>query len=91
MKFIHAFFIGICGVGGYVFVNMLFIPSTDPIIGLVCAAVILVIGFIIGLFDYDKKMRKKEDEEMRKKEQDRNNELLREFLEKKLHEDQKDK
>ena len=91
MKFIHAFFIGLCGVGGYVFVNMMFIPSSDPLIGLISSSVFFVIGFIFGLFDYDKKMRKKEEEEMRQEEQDRNNELLRELLEKNLREGQKDK
>jgi hypothetical protein len=91
MKFIHAFFMGLCGVGGYVFVNMMFIPSSDPLIGLVGSAIIFVCCFIVGLFDYDKKKRKREEEEMRQEEQDRNNELLRELLEKNLREGQKDK
>ena len=47
----------------------------------------IVAGFIIGLFDYDKKMTKKTEEEKRKAEQDHNNELMRQYLEKKLNEE----
>ena len=40
------------------------------------------------IFDYDRKMKKNEEEEERQAEQDRTNELIREYLEKKLSEDE---
>ena len=87
MKFFYALFIGLCELGGYAFVNMLFIPNADPAIGLIFGGVLFVACFIIGLFDYDKKMTKKTEEEKRKAEQDHNNELMRQYLEKKLNEE----
>ena len=62
MKFFHALSIGLCGLGSYAFINMLFLPNADPAIGLICGGVLFVAGFIIGLFDYDRKMKKKAEE-----------------------------
>ncbi len=44
-------------------------------------------GFVVGLFGYNQKMKKKTEEEERQAEQDRTNELMREYLEKKLREE----
>ena len=44
-------------------------------------------GCVIGWFDACRKQRKKEDEEERQAEQDRTNELMREYLKKKLQEE----
>ena len=43
--------------------------------------------FIIGLFDYDRKMKKKAEEEKRQAEKEQTDRLMREYLEKKLKED----
>ena len=59
MKFVYAFFIGLCGAGIYAIINMLFFPHADPKIGLIFFAVMFLAGFVIGLFDYEKKKRKK--------------------------------
>ncbi|MDE6459708.1 MAG: hypothetical protein K2K52_02585 [Paramuribaculum sp.] len=53
-------------------------------------AIMFTIGSIAGWHDYGRKQRKKEEEEERQAEQDRTNELMREYLEKKLREE-KDK
>lgn len=45
-------------------------------------------GFVVGLFGYNQKMKKKAEEEERQAEQDRTNELMREYLEKKLREEE---
>lgn len=88
MKIVYAFWIGMCGLGAYAFMNMFLFPYADPAIGLICGAALFIIGFIIGLFDYDRKMKKKAEKEARQAEQDRNNELMRQYLEKKLNEEQ---
>lgn len=87
MRIIYAIWTGICGLGGYAFVNMIFLPNADPTIGLICGAAIFIVGFIIGLFDYDRVLRKKAEKEKQQAEQERNNELMRQYLEKKLKED----
>ena len=87
MRIVYAIWIGMCGLGAYAFVNMIFLPNADPAIGLICGAVIFIVGFIIGLFDYSRVLRKKAEKEKRQAEQDHNNELMRQYLEKKLKED----
>ena len=87
MRIIYAIWIGMCGLGSYAFINMLFLSNADPAIGLFCGAAIFVVFFIFGLFDYSRVLRKKAEEEQRQAEQDRNNELMRQYLEKKLKED----
>ena len=62
-KILYAFSIGFFGACGYAIVNMLVAPKADPVIGLSFFAVIFVVCFIIGLFDYDRKMKKKDEEE----------------------------
>ncbi len=89
MKFLYAFFIGMIAAGTYCFAMMFFGSGGSPQLQLTFIGVTFVIGFIVGLFDYDRKMKKKEEEEGRKAEQDRTNELMREYLEKKLREDNK--
>lgn len=66
---------------------MLFLPNADPAIGLICGGVLFVAGFIIGLFDYDRKMKKKAEEEKRQTEKEQTDRLMREYLEKKLKEE----
>lgn len=88
MKFLYAFFIGLIMMGVYCFMMMLFFPSVDPVLGLSFIAILFVIGFIIGWVDAGRKLRKKEEEEERQAEQDRTNELMREYLEKKLREEE---
>lgn len=89
MKFVYAFFIGLCGAGSYAIINMLFFPHADPKIGLIFFAVMFLAGFVIGLFDYDKKKRKKEEEARCQAEKEETDRLLREYLEKKLKEEEK--
>ena len=48
---------------------------------------LFVVGFIIGWFDYPRKQRKKEEKRKRQEEQERTNELMREYLKKKLQEE----
>ena len=67
MKFVYAFFIGLCGAGSYAIINMLFFPHADPKIGLIFFAVMFLAGFVIGLFDYDKKKRKQGVKQKKKK------------------------
>lgn len=52
MKFVYAFFIGLCGAGSYAIINMLFFPHADPKIGLIFFAVMFLAGFVIGLCWY---------------------------------------
>lgn len=89
-KILYAFSIGFFGAGGYAIVNMLVAPKADPVIGLSFFAVIFVVCFIIGLFDYDRKMKKKKkkaEEEKRQTEKEQTDRLMREYLEKKLKEE----
>ena len=74
-------------VGIYCFMMMFFFPKADPVIGLSFIGILFVAGFIIGWIDAGRKQRKKEEEEERQAEQDRTNELMRKYLEKKLRED----
>lgn len=87
MKFLYAFFIGMIMAGIYCLMMMFFFPPVAPEIGLLFIAILFVVGFIIGWIDAGRKQRKKEDEEERQAEQDRTNELMREYLEKKLREE----
>lgn len=86
-KILYAFSIGFFGAGGYAIGNMLVAPNADPVIGLSFCAVTFVACFIIGLFDYDRKMKKKAEEEKRQAEKEQTDRLMREYLEKKLKED----
>ena len=88
MKFLYAFFIGMVLAGAYCFVMMFFGSGGSPQLQLTFIGILFIIGFVIGLFDYDRKMKKKEEEEEQQAEQDRTNELMREYLEKKLSEDE---
>lgn len=90
MRIVYALFLGLCGAGTYAIVNMIFLPNADPVIGLSFFAVIFVVGFIFGLFDYSRVLKRKEEKEKHQAEQDRNNELMRQYLEKKLKEEGKD-
>ena len=90
MRIVYALFLGLCGLGAYAFVNMVFLPDADPAIGLICGAALFVVCFIFGLFDYNRVLKRKEEKEKRQAEQDRNNELMRQYLEKKLKEEGKD-
>lgn len=56
-------------------------------IGLSVVGVLFITGFICGCIEYDRKQRKKEEDEERQAEQDRTNELMREYLKKKLQEE----
>ena len=89
MKFLYAFFMGMIMVGIYCFMMMFFFPKTDPVIGLSFIGILFVVGFIIGWIDAGRKQCKKEEEEERQAEQDRTSELMREYLEKKLREEDK--
>lgn len=84
MKILYSFFIGMMMAGIYSFFMLLFFPNIDPATGLSFIAVIFLVGCIIGWLDAGRKQRKKEEE--RQAEQDRTNELMREYLEKKLRE-----
>ena len=69
-KILYAFSVGFFGAGGYAIVNMLVVPKADPVISLSFVAVIFIVCFIIGLFDYDRKMKKKAEEEKRQQTQE---------------------
>ena len=86
MKILYSFWIGFVMVGVYCFFMLLFFPNGDPATCLMFMVVLFVIGCIIGWFDICRKLRKKEEEEERQAEQERTNELMREYLEKKLQE-----
>ena len=86
-KILYAFSIGFFGACAYAIVNMLVAPKADTVIGLSFFAVIFVVCFICGLFDYDRKMKKKAEEEKRQAEKEQTDRLMREYLEKKLKED----
>lgn len=73
--------------GIYCFITMLFTPYADPEPVLAFMALNFVLGCIFGWIDAGRKQRKKEEEEERRAEQDRTNELMREYLEKKLREE----
>lgn len=87
-KILYAFSIGFFGACAYAIVNMLVAPKADPVIGLSFFAVIFVVCFIFALFDYDKKMKKKAEEEKRQAEKEQTDRLMREYLEKKLKEEE---
>lgn len=48
------------------------------------------LGFIAGILDYNRRQRKREEEEERQAEQEETNRLMREYLEKKLREENKE-
>ncbi|MDE6650705.1 MAG: hypothetical protein K2K45_12330 [Muribaculaceae bacterium] len=89
IRFVYAFFMGLMLVGISCFMT-LFFGTPSPQAGLMFIAIMFTIGIIAGWHDYGRKQRKKEEEEERQAEQDRTNELMREYLEKKLREE-KDK
>lgn len=60
-----------------------------PKLGLLYLLFFFVIGFIAGILDYNRKQRKREEEEERQAEQEETNRLMREYLEKKLREENK--
>ena len=86
-KILYAFSIGFFSAGGYAIVNILFAPQAEPLIGLSFFTVIFVVCFLCGLFDYNRKMKKKAEEEKRQVEKEQTDILMREYLEKKLKED----
>ena len=87
-KILYAFSIGFFGACGYAIVHMFVSPTAAPVIALSFFAVIFIVCFIIGLFDYDLKMRKKAEEEKRQAEKEQTDRLMREYLEKKLKEEE---
>lgn len=88
-KIVYAFCMGMMLVGVYCLVCGLMesIPN-DPELAFAFMGSMFVIGFIFGHIDYSRKMKKKEEEKERQAEQDRTNELMREYLEKKLREEE---
>ena len=69
-------------------VLILGLPEPDPQTFFMFMGIMYLIGAIAGWYDYGRKQRKKEEEEERQAEQDRTNELMREYLEKKLREEE---
>lgn len=63
------------------------IYNADPQISLWGEVALFFTGCVIGWFDACRKQRKKEEEEERQAEQDRTNELMHEYLKKKLQEE----
>lgn len=90
MKILYAFFGGMMMSGVYC-ITLRFngLDGADPEVILWGIALTFLTGFIIGLFAYNRKIKRKEEEEERQAEQDRTNELMREYLEKKLREEEK--
>ncbi len=66
------------------------IISLGPKLGSLLLAIIFLLGFLGGIIEYNRKQRKREEEEERQAEQEETNRLMREYLEKKLREDEKD-
>ncbi len=88
MKILYAFFCGMIVCGIYSFLQMFLVgDKADPEIILWGMILAFITGFVVGLFGYNQKMKKKAEEEERQAEQDRTNELMREYLEKKLREE----
>ncbi len=77
--------------GIFCFVTKFSSPDADPEVILTCIVLTFTTGCIIGWIDAGRKQRKKEEEEERRAEQDRTNELMRHYLEKKLREEEKEK
>lgn len=87
-RFIYAFCMGFLVPGIYCFiVQFMGTPMPYPQTFLMFMGVMYLIGAIAGWYDYGRRQRKKEEEEERQAEQDRTNELMREYLEKKLREE----
>lgn len=61
-----------------------------PKLGLLYLLFFFIIGFIAGILDYNRRQRKREEEEERQAEQEETNRLMREYLEKKLQENNDD-
>ena len=59
-------------------------------LGVVYLLFFFALGFIAGILDYNRRQRKREEEEERQAEQEETNRLMREYLEKKLREENKD-
>lgn len=91
MKILYSFFVGMMMLGGGGLGMQLASPGTiynaDPQISLWGGVALFFTGCVIGWFDACRKQRKKEEEEERQVEQDRTNELMREYLKKKLQEE----
>lgn len=89
MKILYSFFIGMVLSGAYCLVTMLFGGGGGtPQMQLTFISVLFVIGCIIGWIDACKKEQKKAEEDERQAEHDRTNELMRQYLEKKLREEE---
>ena len=87
MKILYAFFCGMIVSGIYSFFAMFWgTVDSDPETTVWGMILTFTTGFVVGLFGYNQKMKKKAEEEERQAEQDRTNELMREYLEKKLRE-----
>lgn len=56
-------------------------------LGLTFLGIMFLIGFVGGWYHFGKLQEKREEEERRQAEQDRNNELMRQYLERKLQEE----
>ena len=59
--------------------------------GLAFMSIMVVIGVIAGWYDYGRRQRRKDEEAECQSDQDRTNELMREYLEKKLREEESNK
>lgn len=87
-RFVYALCMGFLVPGIYCFiVQFMGTSMPDPRTFLMFMGVMCLIGAIAGWYDYGRRQRKKEEEEERQAEQDRTNELMREYLEKKLREE----
>lgn len=59
-------------------------------LGILYLLFFFTLGLIAGILDYNRRQRKREEEEERQAEQEETNRLMREYLEKKLQEENKD-
>lgn len=90
MRLFFAIVMGLMLAGIYCFMT-LFFGTPSPQAGLTFMSIMFVIGVIAGWYDYGRRQRRKEEEAERQAEQDRTNELMREYLEKKLREEENNK
>lgn len=88
MKILSGLYYGII-VSGIFCVSLKFNGgnNADPEVILLGAGITFITGFFLGISLHKRKKKQKEEEEARQAEQDRTNELMREYFEKKLREE----
>lgn len=94
-RILYAFWIAFVGIGVIIGIPQILNGANIFLVfpieqTLLILSGLFLIFFIIGIADFNRKQRQKEEEEEREAEQEETNRLMREYLERKLKEENKD-